>query len=304
METMADTTDPRFSILVATALLGLTGCPQPDLSLGGQQQDACDFTALVGAQILASEVFERETGKPQVHGLPFQASEGDEVCVVVTTMGHDDPADKVAPASLVLDLDGEELFSPSDFDAKPRFLSRSRQGLAQGGHEVSVEVRGKPGSRVKVDVITRTPGTGAQSFGAILASRLEDPGSSATVVKDEAIIGFDAAGPTISSAEVSALLAQLPYPAAVVGELLTAPIFRIYLPGTEGGAELDQRLDDLLSLPGVEVAVRHQIGGLAPSILPDTGDTSYVDYVDQVATGFTQDAWHLERILAEDAWTA
>jgi subtilisin family serine protease len=292
------TTQTRLLALSATlGLLG--GCdpePGPPLPENDAPLPTCAPEDLLNGSILASRAIVRTNGKPSDEHIFFSSQEGEALCVVIVT-DHEDG--KAAPASITIDLDDTALFSPADFNAAPTHLAR-KLDVTAGDHQLTVQLRGKPGGRAVVSVFSAPASSPASpTIDPLVVTRLEDPLADGTIVMDEAIVVTQGLA---SEADFYGALAVLPFPAFVLSRLQNLPIYRVYLPGANGGDDLSSRIATLNAVSSVTSAGVHRVGGIDVESLPKQGDDDYITHINQVHD-FSEHAWHLRRINAGRAWT-
>ena len=273
--------------------------PQPKLD----DQAACSLANLVNSKMVAAASFERQHGKPVVEHLHFSTAPDESLCITLVTGAPDSEgvATRAAPASLVSLLDeGLELAWPNDFNAKPQLITRAiaADALAAGDHDLTVELRGKPGGVASVAVFAVPAASHGATVNPISVARLADAGATETFVIDEAIVAFDA---SLTDTDILALIASLPFPALATGKLQNVPIYRLNFPGSTGGEEMIERVKVISGRAGVITADLHWIGGIEAESLPPTGDDDYISGAD-VRT-FTSSGQHLADMNAATAWT-
>lgn len=298
------TTRRQFALFATIGLL--TSCdpnPEPQIPENNSPLSTCAPEDLLNGSILATRDIVRAKGKPSDEHINFTSQDGEALCVVVVT-DHEDG--KAAPASITVDLDETKLFGPSDFNAAPKYLVRKLDATT-GDHQLTVQLRGKPGGRAVVSVFS-APSSSPTSptIDPLDVTRLEDPLADETIVEDEAIVVTDGLA---SEATFYAALAELPFPVFVLSRLQNLSIYRVYLPGANGGEDLLGRIATIEAIPSVTSAGAHHVGGIDVESLPKQGDDDYITHGYQDAPqeidthDFNQHAWHLRRINAGRAWT-
>jgi hypothetical protein len=103
--------------------------------------------------------------------MSFTATEDDGICVVIQTGVPF--TDEIAPASLVVSIEQEQLFGPDQFNAHPTLVTRwiDTKGLGPGEHDLSIELRGKPSSVATV-ILFGMSGDTSPGFAPVDPTRL------------------------------------------------------------------------------------------------------------------------------------
>ena len=127
-----------------------TPSPDPTENPGPTPGDLC-----AGAVIFA-QTYERESGAPETVVSEFEAVPGDAVICL----------DLVHVSSATVDLNGDRVFSPSDFNAN--VTSASADVTLEASNTLAVELRGQPGSAMTLRVVAVTDAE-AQSNSASLS---------------------------------------------------------------------------------------------------------------------------------------
>jgi uncharacterized protein (TIGR02145 family) len=123
--------------------------------------------ASLSAPAMAVEVtnyngtFVRGSGATLTETITFPGVEG--VAVLRLSNGaEDDSMEKVSSA--ILKINGIDIFSQDDFDQNVSYLEREIQ-LIEGQNSISVEVRGKPGGAITIDIVQSVKANAAAIIG-------------------------------------------------------------------------------------------------------------------------------------------
>ena len=298
----------RISVLLvpclsAFGLMQAEGCdPEIDADQqGGLALSPCSSEQLEHGNVIASETFVREKGKPVDHVMEFSLDTGG-ACVLVSSGPNGAPA----PASMTLVLDDvTNVIEPSALSAHSQLISRSisPELAGIGEHSLTIQLRGRGGHTpavASVSVVDLHPALQEQTGGSVASeissSRLEDKSAEATVLKDELIVTTEE---DLSTTQVNGLLGGS-FGGVVVGRIESSPIFQVYIPGLSGGDDLRELAQKVVALSEVAHVSLHHIGGVADyATVPSNGhDIDYWSEGDATAA-----AWHLAQVHAPDAWS-